>query len=285
MLPQTEIGPDPDVLARFAIAAAEGGLSFLLAYDHVLGADVTDRPDWAGPYNLYSQFHEVFVLFGYLAAVAPALELMTSVLVLPQRQTALAAKQAAEVDVLTHGKFVLGVGIGWNPVEYESLNVDFGSRAALYEEQIEVLRLLWTQESVTFKGRFHTIDRAGILPMPVQRPIPLYLGGGTDRRVLERIGRLADGWSCNVPPGHGLEEALPVMRAASVAAGRPEDAVRLQGIIQPRGRDDIGDALRRQLARWESVGADRVAISGLHGDRTPEEHIEFVKRAAGELVG
>ena len=284
VLPQTEIGPDRDVIARFAAAAEEGGLTFLLAYDHVLGADITDRVDWPGPYDLHSQFHEVFVLFGYLAALT-RMELMPGVLVLPQRQTVLVAKQAAEVDVLTGGRFKLGVGIGWNPIEYEALGVDFGSRAALYEEQIELLRLLWTQESVTFSGRFHTVDRAGLLPRPIQQPIPIWMGGGFAPKVLDRIGRLADGWVCNMLPGHGLEEALETVRAASVDAGRSADAVQLQGIIQPRDRDDIGTALRRQLARWEAVGTNRVAISGLGGGRTPEEHIEFIKRAAGELVG
>ncbi len=284
MLPQTEIGPDPDVLARFAQAAEEGGLTFLIAYDHVLGGDTSSRSNWAGPYDLHSQFHEIFVLFGYLAALTQ-MELMTAVLVLPQRQTALVAKQAAEIDVLTRGRFKLGVGIGWNAVEYEALGVDFHTRADLYEEQVEVLRLLWTEDAVTFKGRFHTIDRAGILPRPVQQPIPIWMGGGFAPRVLRRIGRMSDGWVCNMLPGHGLEEALEVVRAGSVDAGRPADAVPLQGIVQPRDRDDIGAALRRQLARWESVGATRVAISGLGGGRTPEEHVEFIKRAAGDLVG
>jgi probable F420-dependent oxidoreductase len=283
VLPQTEIGPDPDVLARFATAAEGAGLTFLLAFDHVLGADITGRSDWPGPYDLDSQFHEVFVLFGYLAGLT-RMELMPGVLVLPQRQAVLVAKQSAEIDVLTGGNFKLGVGIGWNPVEYEALGVDFHTRAALYEEQIEVLRLLWTQDAVTFNGRFHTIDRAGIRPRSVQRPIPIWMGGGFAPKVLERIGRLADGWVCNMLPGHGLEAALEVVRAASVEAGRPADAVQLQGIVQPRDRDDLGDALRRQLARWEGVGATRVAISGLGGGRTPEEHIEFIKQAAGELV-
>ncbi|MBA3653721.1 MAG: LLM class F420-dependent oxidoreductase [Actinobacteria bacterium] len=284
VLPQTEIGPDPKTLAAFARTAEECGFTSLVAYDHVIGADVSDRPDWVGPYDVTSQFHEPFVLFGYLAAVTN-LELMPGVLILPQRQTVLVAKQAAEVNVLTGGRFRLGVGIGWNAVEYEALGVDFGTRAVLYEEQVELLRRLWTEDVVTFEGRFHTVDRAGILPRPVQRPIPLWMGGGATPAVLNRIGRLADGWVCNTLPGHGLEAALGVIKDATEAAGRPRDAVQLQGIVQARPGEDPKNALPRQLERWRGVGATHVAVSGLNGGRTPKEHIAFLKTAAEALVG
>jgi probable F420-dependent oxidoreductase len=282
IFPQTEIGPDLEHVERFVRAAEEAGFEYLVAYDHVLGADTSVRPDWAGPYTLASQFHEPFVLFGYLAALTD-LELVPGVLILPQRQAALVAKQAAEVDVLTRGKFRLGVGIGWNDVEYEALGVDFKTRAALYEEQVEVLRLLWTQESVTFNGRFHTIDHAGILPMPVQRPIPIWMGGSAARRVVDRIGRLADGWVCNTPPGYGLEEALEVISASATAAGRDPASIGLQGIVQPRDADDVAATLRKQYAKWADAGADYVSISGLHAGYTPDEHIDFLKRAADAL--
>ena len=150
--PQTEIGADPDVIAGFARATEESGFSFLMPYDHVIGADVSTRTDWRGPYTSETPFHEVFVLLGFLAAITN-LELVPGVLVLPQRQTVLVAKQAAEIDVLTGGKFRLGVGIGWNEVEYQALGMGFRDRARRYEEQIEVLRLLWTRDIVTFKGR------------------------------------------------------------------------------------------------------------------------------------
>jgi probable F420-dependent oxidoreductase len=173
--PQTEIGDDPDDIVDFVRAAEAGGFTFLMPYDHVLGAGLAHRPDWRGPYNAETPFHEVFVLFGFLAAIT-RLELVSGVLVLPQRQTALVAKQAAEVDVLTRGRFRLGVGIGWNEVEYQALGEGFRDRARRYEEQIEVLRLLWTNDVVTFKGRYHEIDEAGILPRPVQQPIPIWMG-------------------------------------------------------------------------------------------------------------
>ena len=284
IFPQTEIGPGLEIVERFARTAEEVGFKYLVAYDHVLGADTSTRPDWAGPYTLESQFHEPFVLFGYLAAITN-LELMPGVLILPQRQTALVAKQAAEVDVLTGGKFRLGIGIGWNDVEYEALGVDFNTRAALYEEQVELLRLLWTQESVTFHGRFHTVDHAGILPMPVQRPIPLWFGGSADRRVVDRIGRIGDGWVCNTPPGYGFEEGMEILRAAATNAGRDPDAIGIQGIVQPRDADDLAGALKKQCARWVDGGAQYVSVSGLHANRTPDEHVEFLKFAAGALLG
>jgi len=283
ILPQTEIGPDPQDLVRFVRAAEDGGFTYVVVYDHVLGADRATRPDWQGPYDLHSQFHEPFVLYGYLAALT-RLELVPGVLILPQRQTALVAKQAAQVDVLAGGRFRLGVGIGWNPVEYEALGIPFRSRAARYEEQVEVLRRLWTEDSVTFRGRFHTIDHAGLLPRPVQQPIPIWMGGGTNPRTLERIGRLADGWICNTPPGHRLEEALIVVREAAAAAGRLPDAIGLQGIAQPGAASDGKDVLRRQVDRWTAIGATHVSVSGLGAGRSPAEHVTFIEEAAAVLA-
>src|SRR4029453_17570978 len=169
------------------------GYDHLIAFDHVLGADVTSRPDWAGPYTSEHQFHEILVLFGYLAAVAPGLELVAAVLVLPQRQTALVAKQAAEIDLLTGGRFRLGVGLGWNRVEFEPLDENFHDRGKRAEEQIEVMRLLWTEPVVDFEGRWHRIPRAGINPLPVQRPIPIWMGGSAEVAI-RRAARLADGF-------------------------------------------------------------------------------------------
>jgi probable F420-dependent oxidoreductase len=281
VLPQTEIGPDPADILRFVEAAEANGFEHVVVYDHVVGADRATRPDWSGPYDLHSSFHEPFVLYGFLAAHTH-MELVTGVIILPQRQAVLVAKQAAEVDVLTGGKFRLGVGIGWNPVEYEALGLEFRNRAARYEEQVELLRLLWTQDSVTFEGRYHTVDHAGLLPRPVQQPIPIWMGGGLAPSTLDRIGRLADGWICNTPPGHGLEEALDVVHAAADRAGRA-DAIGLHGIAQPRDADDVMTVLRRQVGKWEAIGATHVSVSGLYGGRSPSEHAEFLARAAAAL--
>lgn len=283
VLPQTEIGPRPSDLEAFVAAAEEAGFSYVVAYDHVLGADTTDRPDWPGPYDVTSSFHEPFVLYGWLAARC-SLELWTGVLVLPQRQTALVAKQAAEVDIVSGGRLRLGVGIGWNPVEYEALGVDFASRAARYEEQIGLLRRLWCEEVVDFTGRFERVDRAGLCPRPVQRPIPLWMGAGSARRALERIGRLGDGWLARVPPGRGLEEAWSVVCQAAEAAGRPAGSVGLQGIDEPRDDPDH-TRLRRWAAAWEAAGATHLSVSGLHAGRSPAEHVDYVRRAGAALLG
>src|SRR2546423_7303084 len=285
VLPQTEIGPDPAGVRAYAQAVQGIGFQHLLIYDHVLGADPAGHAGWSGPYTVDTLFHEPFVIFGYLAAIVPELELVTGVIILPQRQTVLVAKQAAEVDVLTAGKFRLGVGLGWNPVEYDALGLDFRNRSSRYEDQIELLRLLWTEESVTFEGRYHTVDHAGLLPRPVQQPIPIWMGGGLAPSTLDRIGRLADGWICNTPPGHGLEEALEVVRAAADKSGRPRDAIGLHGIAQPRDAEGPIAVLKRQVGKWEALGATHVSVSGLYGGRSPSDHATFIREAAASLLG
>src|ERR1017187_10512250 len=178
VFPQTEIGRDVGALRAYALRVEELGYAHLLAYDHVLGADPRVHQGWEGPYDVSTTFHEPFVLYGYLAAIT-SLELVTGIIILPQRQTALVAKQAAEVDLLTNGRLRLGVGIGWNPVEYEALGQEFSTRGQRIEEQVGLLRALWTSRSVTASGRFDHVTGAGIAPMPVQRPIPIWFGGAS----------------------------------------------------------------------------------------------------------
>src|SRR5881398_1186024 len=201
VFPQTEIGSDPAVIRDYAQAAESAGYDHLLVFDHVLGGTL-ERFDKLGrrpPFTDESPFHEVFVLFGYLGACTEKLELVTGIVILPQRQTALVAKQAAAVDVLTRGRLRLGVGIGWNFVEYEALGEKFTNRGRRIEEQIALLRRLWTEEVVDFKGRWHRVDRAGLNPLPVQRPIPVWMGGNADP-AMERIARLADGYFTHLQP-------------------------------------------------------------------------------------
>src|SRR3546814_4681984 len=175
VVPSNDIGSDPDDIAGWARRVEELGFSYLDVFDHVLGADTTDRPDWPGPYGIDHEFHEPFVLYGFLVAQT-RLGLATGVLVLPQRQTALVAKQAAELDLLSRGRLRLGVGIGWNPVEHEAMGLRFATRVQRYEEQIRVLRRLWTERVVTEMTEHHSIARAGLAPLPIQRPIPIWLG-------------------------------------------------------------------------------------------------------------
>ena len=280
LLPQIEIGPLPADIAAFSTAAEDAGFEFLQAYEHVVGVDTSQRLQWAGPYDVTNQFHEPLVLFGYLAALT-SMALVTGVLVLPQRDAVLVAKQAAEVDLLCGGRLRLGVGIGWNQVEVEALGATFADRAARCEEQISVLRALWTQDVVRLHGRWHQLDGVGILPRPVQRPIPLWMGGWAPA-ALDRIGRLADGWIAMARPGGGLEESWATVTEAAARAGRPAGSVGLHGTVEPG--PELDDAkLRRQVERWRAAGATHVAVSGMQGGRSPAEHVEFIRRAGTAL--
>ena len=237
VFPQTEMGSDPAIALDLAQAVEESGFDHLLAYDHVLGASHDREPKLMGPYTEESLFHEPFVLFGFLAAATSRLELVTGVLILPQRQTALVAKQAAEVDVLSGGRLRLGVGVGWNYVEYEALNEEFSDRGRRQEEQIEVLRRLWEEPLVSFKGRYHEIDRAGILPMP-GRKIPIWFGG-LSTVAYERAARLGDGFIYARNAGtasRALEETCEFMRRD----GREPAGFGAELLLMDCGPDDPG---------------------------------------------
>ena len=212
VLPQTEMSSDPAAIRDYAQAAEQLGYDHIKSLDHVLGANAGSRPGWQGPYDHTDLIHEPFILFGYLAAITHSIELVTAIIILPQRQTALVAKQTAAIDVLSGGRMRLGIGTGWNDVEYEALGEDFHNRGRRSEEQIEVLRALWTQELVTYRGRWHNITDAGINPLPVQRPIPIWIGGGVDA-VLQRIGRIGDGWFPQVRPDESGRAALARLHA------------------------------------------------------------------------
>jgi len=281
VFPNTEIGDDPDGIRTYVEVVEAAGATHLLTYEHVLGADTTNRPDWPGPYTHLHPFHEPFVLFGFLAGFS-TLDLWTGVLVLPQRQTALVAKQAAEVDVLSGGRLTLGVGIGWNPVEYEALGTDFTTRGRRIEEQVEVLRRLWTEPVVDINGRDHVIPEAGILPMPVQRPIPIWFGTSDEPRALRRAGRLADGWIPLMPPGPVLDAAFVGLRAAAEGAGRDPDAIGLHGRVA------VGDAdLARatdHAGRWAAAGATHLSVNTLNaGLAGAEQHADAAVRALSAL--
>jgi probable F420-dependent oxidoreductase len=218
VFPQTEIGADVGAVRAYAQRAEELGFRHLLAYDHVLGADPAVHEGWNGPYDVATTFHEPLVLFGYLAAVT-RLELVTGIIILPQRQTALVAKQAAEVDLLAEGRFRFGIGLGWNRVEYEALGKDFASRGRRADEQVELLRRLWTERSVTFAGADEKVTGAGLSPLPVQRPIPVWFGAQSPA-AYRRAGRLGDGWFPQVRPGPDLDAARAIVEEAAVGGGR-----------------------------------------------------------------
>ena len=225
VFPQIEIGADPGAVRAYGQAVEQIGYHHILAYEHVVGANTASRPNWRGPYDIDSVFHEPFVLFGYLAGLTERIEFATGIVILPQRQTVLVAKQAAALDVLCGGRLRLGIGIGWNAVEYEALGTDFHNRGRRCEEQVALLRALWTERAVTFDGTWHRVTDAGIQPLPVQRPIPLWFGGG-DERVLRRIARLADGWMPQFEPDDAGRALLARMQNYAREYGRDPAAIR-----------------------------------------------------------
>jgi probable F420-dependent oxidoreductase len=280
VFPQTEIGADQAVIRAYAAAVEELGYSHVLAYDHVLGADPSAHPGWSGPYDVDSTFHEPFVLFGYLAAIT-SLELVTGVIILPQRQTALVAKQAAEVDLLSEGRLRLGVGLGWNPVEYEALGKNFTDRGRRITEQVELLRRLWTEPVVTFGGRYESVTGAGLAPLPVQRPIPIWFGAQTPP-ALRRTGRRADGWFPQWRPGPRVDEAIDTVRRAAEAAGRDPDGLGMEGRV---GLVDGVDAAAEQVAAWRRLGATHVAINTMGiGATGIDRHIAALAAVADAIA-
>jgi probable F420-dependent oxidoreductase len=276
VFPQTEIGADAGAVRAYGQRVQELGYRHLLAYDHVVGADPAVHQGWRGPYDVTTTFHEPMVMFGFLAGIT-SLELVTGIVILPQRQTVLVAKQAAEVDLLTGGRFRLGIGLGWNAVEYEALGQDFSSRGRRSEEQVELLRRLWTEPSLTYLGSYHTVTGAGLAPLPVQRPIPVWFGGQS-APAYRRIGRLADGWFPQVPPGPRLDEARAAVEHAAAEAGRDPAALGMEGRVSWRG--DPGE-LAGQARAWHDAGASHLSVNtmgaGLH---SVDDHLAALESAA-----
>jgi probable F420-dependent oxidoreductase len=278
VFPQTEIGNESVIIRDYAQTAEGLGFTHILAYDHVLGAN-PDRPGgFTGPYTYRTPFHEVFVLFSYLAGITQHLEFVTGILILPQRQTALVAKQAASLDVLSGGRLRLGVGLGWNKIEYIALDEDFHTRGKRIEEQVLLLRRLWTEPLVDFKGKWHTIPDAGINPLPVQRPIPIWFGG-REERALRRAARLADGWLPNQRSAAEAKPGLALLDRFLEEAGR----TRGEFGLEPRIAYGTGDpkAWETAVRDWQTEGATHLSFNTMgSGFKTPQEHIRAIKKIA-----
>jgi probable F420-dependent oxidoreductase len=277
VFPQTELGGDPGAVRAYSAAVSELGYAHIAVFDHVVGADPAVHRDWSGPYDVHTTFHEPMVLFGYLAALTP-LELVTSIVILPQRQAVLVAKQAAEVDLLTEGKLRLGVGLGWNPVEYEALGMDFSNRGARIGEQVTLMRRLWTEESVTFEGEYHNVTGAGIAPLPVQRPIPVWFGARA-KVALRRAGRIGDGWFPTMQPGPELTEARTIVHDSAREAGRDPGSIGMEGRINvgTEGPESAAD----RVAAWREAGATHLTLNTMGaGLATVDEHISVLEAAA-----
>ncbi len=287
VFPHLEIGSDPIVIRDWAQAAEEIGYSHLLVYDHVIGAVHEGRdPKLWGPYTEESLFHELFVLFGYFAACTERVGLASGILILPQRQTVLVAKQAAEVDILSGERLRLGIGTGWNYVEYDSLNEDFSNRGKRQVEQVDLLRRLWTEPVLTYEGEYHRFVNAGLKPLP-SRQIPIWFGGFTDV-VFKRAAEIGDGFIF----GSGQEQNLEAMKTLQeylAANNRSSDDFDVEALLNYQSGPD---KWAEEIQAWEAVGADYVSMRGMalrgQGDglSSPQEHIDILSTywdAVGEL--
>ena len=292
-LPLVDIGGEPAVVREFAERAEELGYDFLAGTDHVLGVNKASRPDWGDRNTSADLFHDPFVLFGFLAAATRKIEFSTEVLILAQRQTVLVAKQTACLDVLCGGRFRLGIGIGWNAVEFTGLNENFKNRGRRSEEQVQVMKALWAEPHVSFKGEWHTIEDAGINPLPPKRSVPIWYGGH-DERTLQRIAKWGDGWVMLAhPAGAAAEAAFRKLRAYTKAEGREPEAVGLGVWVSA-----VGDkpAWRNELKQWKQAGVTHVTLNNTFAryhhkrieGRTLAAHIAAMKRyrsAVADLLG
>ena len=270
MIPHNEIGTDRGAIKAYAQGAEELGVTHLLIYDHVMGAD-RDRPGgFKGPYDKDVAFHEPFVLFGFLAAVTEKVELVTSVMILPQRQAVLAAKQAAEVAILSDNRLKLGIGVGWNTVEYDGLNEDFSTRGRRQEEQVDLMRRLWTEESMSYDGEFHSFEKASILPRP-SCPIPVMFGGSAPA-VIDRCARLGDGWIPLGTPNEKSAQRVAELRRIREGAGLPMDGFEILAQAQYAGGDP--DRWQTHAEAWRSIGATHLAVATHNaGDTDVDGHL------------
>jgi probable F420-dependent oxidoreductase len=281
VFPQTELGGDRGAVRAYGQAASDLGYAHLAAFDHVLGADTEVHGDIGGPYDIHTTFHEPLLLFAYLAGFT-TLRFVTSILIGPQRQTALLAKQAAELDLLCGGTLRLGLGIGWNRVEYEALGQSFTERGAFLEEQIGVLRQLWTQESVTVDTRFHRITAAGLAPLPVQRPIPIWIGAAAPA-ALRRVGRIADGWFPMVRPGGGLADALQIVAEGAREVGRDPASISFEGRVDYAAGEP--DRIVTHAERWREAGASALSLNTMRaGCVGVDGHIAALTEMASLLL-
>ncbi|MFJ4576968.1 LLM class F420-dependent oxidoreductase [Streptomyces sp. NPDC088846] len=288
--PSQEIGSDRAVVRDWALQAADAGFSYIVVNDHVVGVDPDSRPDYgagfpdgaqrtAAAYSVDTEFHEPLTTIAHLAALCPDLGFSTGVLVSPQRQTALVAKQAAQVDILTGGRLRLGVGVGWNPVEYEAMGADFRTRGRRIEEQVSILRALWTRQVVDVDGEFDRVVGVGLEPRPTQQPIPVWMGGWSDI-VLDRIGRMADGWYHGREFESDVPKKFEVIAAAAERAGRLPSDIGLEGAVELRyGLEGIGSRARR----WAEAGATHLVVDPMHAGCHGSEHLDHLARIATRL--
>lgn len=293
LFPQNDIGGQPAAVREFALAAEELGYDYIEAADHVLGVNAASRPNWGDLNTSADWFHDPFVLFGYLAPIT-RLGFSTGVLILAQRQAVLVAKQAACLDVLCQGRFRLGIGVGWNEAEFVGLNENFHNRGRRSEEQVQVMQALWAEPHVTFEGKYHRIEDAGINPRPASGKVPLWFGGHHDN-TLRRIAKYGDGWMMlTLPPGPEATAAFDTLRRYTEQAGRDPRAVGIEiWTSTAQGPDE--KAWREEVRFWKQAGVTHVTLASTHGrsvhrripGRTMADHLDALRRfkdGVGDLL-
>lgn len=287
--PQAEIGNDPGFIRHFAQAVEAAGFGYLTAFDHILGAEAARFDGPIGgfptpPYLIDDPFHEIFSLFSFLAGVTERLQFRPRVLILPQREPVLVAKQAATLDRLSGSRLVLGVGVGWNFAEYQALGADFTVRGRHLDEEIELLRTLWANHSVTFDGRWHHLDRVGINPRPARGSIPLWIGSGSQERSLQRVARSGDGWIALLTPQEDLPGSVERLRTLRAGAGRDPADMPVE-ILMPVAAGSPDD-WARNLDALGRAGVTHVCVATGRGmGRSPQEHLDRLLEAHQALTG
>lgn len=273
VFPQIEIGEDPKMIKKFAKKIEDLGFEHILIYDHVLGVD-PNRPGWDGSFDIDDQFHEPLTLYSFLAGITNSVDLITGILILPQRQTALVAKQSAEVDLLSEGRFRIGIGVGWNKYEYIGLNKNFNNRGERIEEQVVVLRKLWTNRLVDYKGKFHNIPELGINPLPKQKPIPIWMGGMAEP-VIERTAKIADGWFPQVTPGEEARDLINKLNKYIEKHNRNPSDVGIHGRMKVhKGKEDEWIDV---VEGWDKLGANHLSAYTMHQGLDPIDQINLLE--------
>ena len=276
VFPQTESGTDPGAIKAYSQAVESLGFDHILAFDHVLGANAESRPGWSGAYRHTDSFYEPLVLFGHIAATTEKIELVTGIIILPQRQTVLAAKQAATLSLLSGGRLRMGIGIGWNPVEYEALDQDFSTRGKRSEEQIDLLRSLWKNELITYEGKSHKVTDAGINPLPPGGSIPIWFGGTADI-VLKRVARLGDGWMPVGKPDDSRQLMIEKLTGYLNEEGRSIDDIGIESWVTLK---DLSDSdVQKEIEGWRNLGATHLSVNTMNsGLKFPDEHIQSIEK-------
>ena len=281
VFPHNEIGTDPQAIKDYAQGVEELGITHLLIYDHVLGADRNRPGGFEGPYDKDVAFHEPFTTFAFIAAVTKNLDMITTVMILPQRQTVLVAKQAAELAILSNNRFKLGIGVGWNAVEYVGLNENFKTRGKRQAEQVELMCLLWESEVLEYKGEYHHIDKASINPRPSEN-VPIWFGGGAPQ-LIERCADLGDGWIPLMGPNEAARNTLEEIRAKREAKGLDWNNFGVQAQAQYAGGDP--DRWNKHAEKWRDLGASHLAVATHNAEPTNVDgHLSRIKEYMNAVI-